>query len=76
MLHENTPEIAHGAIAAERIIVTPGARLIVVEHVLGSAIAELKFSSERYWKELRIAVPRSAGRRDSITAPTSRRSPS
>ena len=57
MLHENTPEIAHGAIAAERIIVTPGARIIVVEHVLGSAIAELKFSSERYWKELRIAVP-------------------
>ena len=57
MLHENTPEIAHGAIAAERIIVTPGARIIVVEHVLGSAIAELKFSSEQYWKELRIAVP-------------------
>jgi serine/threonine protein kinase len=57
MLHENAPEIAHGAIAAERIIVTPGARIIVVEHVMGSAIAELKYSSERYWKELRVAVP-------------------
>ena len=39
MLHENAPEIAHGAIAAERIIVTPAARIVVVEHVLGSAIA-------------------------------------
>jgi hypothetical protein len=63
MLHQNTPEVAHGAIAAERIIVTPGARIIVVEHVLGSAIAELKFSSEQYWKELRIAVPGAAAPR-------------
>jgi hypothetical protein len=60
MLHENAPEIAHGAIAAERLIVTPGARIVVVEHVMGSAIAELKFSSERYWKELRIALPGSS----------------
>ncbi len=57
MLHEHAPEIAHGAIAAERVVVTPSARIIVVEHVLGSAIGELKFSSDRYWKELRIAVP-------------------
>ena len=60
MLHENAPETAHGAIAAERLIVTPGARIVVVEHVMGSAIAELKFSPERYWKELRIAVPSSS----------------
>ena len=61
MLHENMPDIAHGAIAAERLIVTPGARLIVVEHVMGSALEQLRFSQERYWRELRIAVPRSAG---------------
>jgi hypothetical protein len=60
MLHENAPEIAHGAISPERIIVTPGARIVVVEHVLGSAVAELKYSPERYWRELRIAVPGSA----------------
>ena len=60
MLHENAPELAHGAIAAERLIVTPGARIVVVEHVMGSAIAELKFSPERYWKELRIALPGSS----------------
>jgi hypothetical protein len=55
------PDIAHGAIGAERLIVTPNARLIVVEHVLGSALEQLRFSQERYWRELRIAVPRSAG---------------
>jgi hypothetical protein len=60
MLHENAPEIAHGAIAPERLIVTPGARIIVVEHVLGSAISELKYSTERYWRELRVAVPGSS----------------
>ena len=61
MLHENMPDISHGAIAAERLIVTPHARLIVVEHVLGSALEQLRYSQERYWRELRIAVPRSAG---------------
>ena len=61
MLHENEPDTAHGAIAAERLIVTPGARLIVVEHVMGSALEQLRFSQERYWRELRVAVPRSAG---------------
>jgi hypothetical protein len=61
MLHENMPDIAHGAIGAERLIVTPNARLVVVEHVLGSALEQLRYSQERYWRELRIAVPRSAG---------------
>src|SRR3954464_8496012 len=61
MLHENMPDISHGGIAAERLIVTPGARLIVVEHVMGSALEQLRFSQDRYWRELRVAVPRSAG---------------
>ena len=61
MLHENRPDISHGAIGAERLVITPNARLIVVEHVLGSALEQLRFSQERYWRELRIAVPRSAG---------------
>ena len=76
MLHENMPDIAHGAIAAERLIVTPGARLIVVEHVMGSALEQLRFSQERYWRELRIALPHPPGCRASITAPTSRSSAS
>ena len=61
LLHENMPDIAHGAIGVERLVVTPTARLIVVEHVMGSALEQLRFSQERYWRELRIAVPQSAG---------------
>jgi PEGA domain len=61
MLHEEFPDISHGAISPERIVITPGARLVIVEHVLGSALEQLRFSHEQYWKDLRIALPRSAG---------------
>jgi len=61
MLHAIGPEIAHGALAAERIMVTPGARITIVEHVMGSAIEQLRFTRERYWKDLRIALPHGAG---------------
>jgi hypothetical protein len=61
LLHEIGPEITHGALAAERILVTPGARITIVEHVMGSAIEQLRFSRERYWKDLRIALPHGAG---------------
>lgn len=60
-LHEHAPDVGHGAIAPERIVVTPDARLVLVEHVLGSALELLRFSQERYWKELRIASPRASG---------------
>ena len=63
-LHEHARDLAssaHGALGPERLVVTPNARLIVVEHVMGGAIEQLRFSQERYWTELRIAVPRSAG---------------
>ncbi|HEX3703914.1 MAG TPA: PEGA domain-containing protein [Vicinamibacterales bacterium] len=61
MLHEHAPDIAHGALALERLVITPGSRVVIVEHVLGSALEQLRFSHERYWKELRLALPRSAG---------------
>src|SRR5262245_15290446 len=61
LLHEHAPDVSHGAIAAERVIVTPGAHVMLVEHVLGSAIEQLRFPLERYWKELRVALPRTAG---------------
>src|SRR5207342_3215006 len=61
LLHENARDVAHGIIAPERLIVTPRARLIVVEHVLGSAVEQLQFTRERLWHDLRVAVPMSAG---------------
>ncbi len=59
-LHD-TAHVAHGAIAPERLIVMPSARLFIVEHVIGAALEQLRYSRERYWNELRLALPMSVG---------------
>ena len=56
-LHDHAPDACHGTLAAERVIVTSNGRIVIVEHVLGAALAQLQHSPERYWKELRIALP-------------------
>jgi serine/threonine protein kinase len=61
LLHEHGRDLAHGAIGPERLIVTPTARLVIAEYVLGAALEQLHYSHERYWTDLRIAIPRSAG---------------
>jgi serine/threonine protein kinase len=61
LMHEHAKEIAHGALGPERLVVTPQAHLVIVEYVMGAALEQLRFSHSRYWKELRIALPRSAG---------------
>jgi len=47
----------HGALTASRIVVTPEGRLVIVEHVLGSALLQLPAS--RLSTEFGIAVPQS-----------------
>jgi serine/threonine protein kinase len=61
LLHENARDASHGLIAPERLVVTPHARLVIVEHVLGSGIEQLQFSRDRLWQEFRVAIPSSAG---------------
>lgn len=61
MLHEQVPDVCHGALGLERVIITPNARAIIVEHVLGAALGQLLYSRENYWKDLRIAMPPRAG---------------
>ena len=61
MLHENAPDVAHGVIGPERLVVTSNARVIIVEYVLGAALEQLHYSPERYWKELRVALPPTSG---------------
>ena len=60
LLHEKLPGIAHGAISPERVVITPKARLVVADHGFGSAIEQLRYSPDRYWKELRVPLPRAA----------------
>jgi hypothetical protein len=59
MLHESARDVAHGAIGPERLLVTPQARLLIVEYVLGAALEQLRYTRERYWTELRIPLPAS-----------------
>jgi hypothetical protein len=60
-LHKDARDVAHGALAPERILVTPHARVVVTDHALGSAIEQLRLSRERLWKDLHAAVPPGAG---------------
>ncbi len=59
-LHRQSGDLAHGAIAPERIVLADG-KVRIADYVLGPAIEQLRFTTERYWKELRVAVPSAAG---------------
>lgn len=59
-LHRHCGDLAHGALAPERIVVD-GGTVRIADYVFGPAIEQLRFTTERYWKELRVAVPVSAG---------------
>jgi hypothetical protein len=55
-LHGHAPDLTNGLIAPERLIVTPRARVTIVEQALCLAIEQLHYSPERLWRELRIAA--------------------
>ena len=59
-LHRLSGDLAHGAVAPERIVLADG-KVRIADYVLGPAIEQLRFTTERYWKELRVAVPPAAG---------------
>ena len=63
-LHQYGSDVAHGAIAAERIVITPDAKAIVVEYVLGAAIERLHLTPEHLWKTFRIACAATSGALD------------
>lgn len=55
-LQRSGEEVAHGALSAERIVVTRDGRLVVVEHVVGAAIEALRLPRQRLI-ELGLIVP-------------------
>ncbi len=59
-LHRQSGDLSHGALAPERIVLADG-RVLIADYVFGSAIEQLRFTPERYWKELRVAASASAG---------------
>jgi serine/threonine protein kinase len=52
--HAQGEDIAHGALTADRIVLTPDRRLVIIEHVLGEALDERRFSPERLWHDVGI----------------------
>ena len=60
-LHSAAPGIAHGTLSPERIIVTQHARVVVVEHVLGPAVEQMRLSRDELWRDLRILTPSAGG---------------
>ena len=54
---DQMPDAVHGAVSPDRLMVTPEGQVIVVEQVLGSAIEHLRYSRQRYWEELGVALP-------------------
>jgi hypothetical protein len=60
-LHGTAPDVGNGALAPERIVVTPTGRLTIVEYVLGAALEQLGHTRARYWRELAVALPGTVG---------------
>jgi hypothetical protein len=55
-LQQQGDNISHGILTPERIIVTPEGKLVMVEHVLGSALQSLNLPAYRLRSELGLAL--------------------
>lgn len=60
-MHAAWRDLSHGALGPERIVIADNGHVLVTEYVFGAALAQLQYSQERYWRDLRIALPRSTG---------------
>lgn len=54
-------DAAIGALAPERLIVTPQGRLVIAEHAFGPALEKLSLSRDRLWRDFRVCLAPSAG---------------
>jgi hypothetical protein len=54
---EYAPGLAHGALTGDRIVLTPEGHLVVVEHVLGSALQRLQLTPNNLWLRFGIGTP-------------------
>jgi hypothetical protein len=58
--HHYGDGIGHGALTPARIVITPEGKLIIVEHVLGSALERLQLAAGPVHLDLGIPVPATA----------------
>ncbi len=57
-LNDYSEGVGHGALTASRIVCAPDGSLIIVEHVLGSAVERLHLTTAAIRRDLGIPVPR------------------
>jgi PEGA domain-containing protein len=57
-LHEHGGH-AHGALAPERIVLTPASQVVVLDWLYGPTIQRLGFNKRRLWSEFGVAAPSS-----------------
>jgi hypothetical protein len=55
--HQHAEGTAHGALTIERLVLTSEGRLMVREHMMGSALESLALSPARLWAEFGILAP-------------------
>ena len=53
-LQQHKPGMAHGAVDADRIVVTAAGQLMIREHMIGVSLASLELSAARLWAEFGI----------------------
>ncbi len=58
LLHDFAPDGFHGALGPERLILTADGRIVVAEHVLGTAVEQAAgaWGATRLWQEFRLAA--------------------
>lgn len=60
LLHDSR-SVTHGAVGPERLLVTDKGRVVVGDHMFGSALDKLRLSRARLWQDLRVPMPPAAG---------------
>jgi PEGA domain-containing protein len=62
VLQSKGDDVTHGALTTDRVIITTGGRVCVVEHVLGLALRRLNLSPSQLWREFGlVTVPTPSG---------------
>ncbi len=56
-LQQTGPDVAHGLLTIDRIIVVRGGRLMLVDHVFGAAVESLWLPARRLRAEFGLAIP-------------------
>jgi hypothetical protein len=58
LLHDYAPDVFHGALGPERLVVGSDGRLVITEYVLGTAVeqAVTEWGAPRLWRDFRLAA--------------------